>query len=396
MTPRPAPLRGRDPTESHRASTPLELLFDLTFVVAVSAVAAELAQAVERHRVAAGLVGYLTVFFAIWWAWMSFTWFASAYDCDDVPYRLATLLQMAGVLVLAASVHGAFGQGFTGITVGYVVMRVAALTQWFRVVAAGGPGAVTARRYAAGITVVQVLWVARLALPPALGLASFLLLVLAELAVPVWAERTAQTPWHAEHVTERYSLFTLIVLGESVLAATVAIRSGLDAEGLTLGLAVLSAAGLVLVFALWWLYFLRPFAEGLGRRPYGEYVFGYLHYGVFASLAALGAGLEVAASAVAHHEPGRTAALAVAVPVAVALLLLGGLRLVLGLAERTDLLGTVAAAVLVLAAALLAPSTSSGVALVTLLVVALVARGVRRGSGSRSASGSRDATPVPE
>ena len=48
------------------------------------------------------------VFFAIWWAWMNFTWFASAYDCDDVPYRLTMFVQIAGALILAAGVPAMF------------------------------------------------------------------------------------------------------------------------------------------------------------------------------------------------------------------------------------------------------------------------------------------------
>ncbi len=73
------------------------------------------------------------VFFAIWWAWMNFTWFASAYDVDDVPYRLLALVQMGGVLVLAAGVPSAFEhQDFFGITLGYFIMRIGLVAQWVR------------------------------------------------------------------------------------------------------------------------------------------------------------------------------------------------------------------------------------------------------------------------
>src|SRR6187402_3508026 len=81
-----APMRARSPHEPHRAATPLELLFDLVFVVAIAQAAAGLHHSIAEAHVLAGLAGYLMVFFAIWWAWMNFTWFASAYDCDDVPY----------------------------------------------------------------------------------------------------------------------------------------------------------------------------------------------------------------------------------------------------------------------------------------------------------------------
>src|SRR5471030_3410623 len=93
-----APMRARSPLEPHRTSTPLELFFDLVFVVAISQAAGELHHAIAAGRTLEGLAGYLLVFFAIWWAWMNFTWFASAYDCDDVPYRLAVFVQMAGAL----------------------------------------------------------------------------------------------------------------------------------------------------------------------------------------------------------------------------------------------------------------------------------------------------------
>src|SRR5689334_5469635 len=73
-------LQGRDPHEEHRASTPLELFVDLCFVVAVAQAASQLHHALAEGHVTDALVGYPTVFFAIWWAWMNFTWFASAYD----------------------------------------------------------------------------------------------------------------------------------------------------------------------------------------------------------------------------------------------------------------------------------------------------------------------------
>ena len=128
------PMTGRDRDEEHRASTPLELLFDLCFVVAVAGAASSLHHGLTDGHFGHALVGYLTVFFAIWWAWMNFTWFASAYDTDDVAYRLLTFVQMTGALVLAAGVPRAFDrQDFAVVTVGYVIMRLAMLVQWLRV-----------------------------------------------------------------------------------------------------------------------------------------------------------------------------------------------------------------------------------------------------------------------
>ena len=103
-------MRARSPHEPHRTATPLELLFDLVFVVAIAQAASGLHHAVSAGHVVEGLGGYLMVFFAIWWAWMNFTWFASAYDSDDLPYRLAVFVQITGALVLAGGVAPMFEQ----------------------------------------------------------------------------------------------------------------------------------------------------------------------------------------------------------------------------------------------------------------------------------------------
>ena len=96
-----ADLVPRSPTESHRAATPLELFLDLCFVVGVAQAAASLHHAIAEGHLHTALIGYPMVFFAIWWAWMNFTWFASAFDTDDWLYRTLTIVQMGGVLVLA-------------------------------------------------------------------------------------------------------------------------------------------------------------------------------------------------------------------------------------------------------------------------------------------------------
>ncbi len=127
-------MQPRDVHERHRASTPLELLVDLSFVVGVSQVAASLHAAIIEGHVRSAIVAYPIVFFSIWWAWVNFTWFASSYDTDDVPYRLATLLQIAGVLVITAGVPRAFDHQDMAIsTFGYAITRVGLISQWMRV-----------------------------------------------------------------------------------------------------------------------------------------------------------------------------------------------------------------------------------------------------------------------
>ncbi|MGW0479689.1 low temperature requirement protein A [Nonomuraea sp. NPDC003214] len=323
-------MRPRAVDEPHRAASELELLFDLTFVVAIAAATAQFAHAVADGHALPGLVLFLQVFFAIWWAWMNFTWFASAYDTDDVPYRLLTMVQMGGVLVLAAGVPAAADHAdFGAVTLGYFIMRIALVAQWVRAAVEDPAGRRTALRYAAGITVVQAGWVLRLvlveagAVPEGARLPLFVALAAAELAVPVWAERAGRTHWHPHHIAERYGLFTIILLGESVLAATRGVAGALAAARTGAPLVVMAVSGLVLLFALWWVYFLLPAGEGLEERPHLSYLWGYGHYGVFAALAALGAGLEVAAEQTGHDVTATPLAIgyAVAIPAAVFLVL---------------------------------------------------------------------------
>jgi low temperature requirement protein LtrA len=376
---------GRRSDEEHRHATVLELFFDLCFVVAVAQAAASLHHAISEGHIADGVVGYLLVFFAVWWAWMNFTWFASAYDTADIAYRLTTLVQIAGALVFAAGVPRAMDErDFAVTTVGYVIMRLAMVTQWLRAARADPARRRGCLRFAFGVTLVQIGWVARLALPEGWDMAAFVVLVVAELAVPVWAERLAHTTWHPEHIAERYGLFTLIVLGESVLAATVAIQSALDAPVAVAGLATTAVGGMLTVFSMWWLYFAKDAARLLTSLRAG-FIWGYGHYLIFASAAAVGAGLAVNVDhAVGQAHLGATAAAAsFTVPVAVFLLAMWVLHWVpqhIGGWHRA-LAPTFAAAVL------LATFTPQPVLVTGLLMAAMVVAGILatrpRGSSRR-------------
>ncbi|MFF8846760.1 low temperature requirement protein A [Streptomyces sp. NPDC015127] len=313
-------MKARSREESHRTATPLELFFDLCFVVAVAQAGVQLVHAVAENHAATGVAGYLYVFFGVWWAWMNFTWFASAYDCDDVPYRIATLIQIAGVLVYAAGVPRAFvDNDWTVAVVGYLVMRVALTAQWLRAAASepSGPARRTAVRYAVGLVLCQAAWVALLSAPEGSRRWLFLIVIVGELLVPVVAERDHQTAWHPHHIVERYGLFTLIVLGETMHAATTAVQSALDEHGDLGELLPIAMGGLLIVFAAWWVYFAIPAHERLVSNRQAI-PWGYGHLLIFASAAAVGAGLEVAVEeAVGQAHVSTTAAsAAVTIPAA--------------------------------------------------------------------------------
>jgi low temperature requirement protein LtrA len=312
------PMRPRDPEEEGRAATTLELFFDLVFVIAVATAARSL-----HHELAEGhwdgIVSYLMVFFAVWWAWMNYTWFASAFDTDDWLYRVLTVLQMGGVLILAAGIREAFDSGeLVLVTIGYVVMRVAMVAQWLRA-AHDSPLARTARAYAVGIVIVQVLWLVRLALPPETDVATFVLLAGAEITVPYVAERIGNTPWHPHHMTERYGLFTIILLGESLLASANAIFDALADDKHVPELVALAALALVVSAALWWIYFWAPHHHVIRRA---NFLWGYGHYFIFAAAGAISAGIEVQIDVITDHTElsDVAASFTLSVPIAIFLL----------------------------------------------------------------------------
>ncbi|MEU4202487.1 low temperature requirement protein A [Streptomyces sp. NPDC045470] len=284
--------RGR--SEAHRAATPLELFFDLCFVVAVAQAGRQLVHALAEGHPGHGVPGYLMLFFAIWWAWVNFSWFSSAYDTDDTLYRVVTLVQIAGVLILAAGVPRAFDGDFAVVWFGYLVMRLALVAQWLRAAhGSTGPERTTALRYAAGVTLCQAGWLAVLLSPEDVRPWVFLALAVAELAVPTVAERDHQTAWHPHHIAERYGLFVIIMLGETVSAATVAVQSAVDEQEELGNLLPIAAGGLLLIFAAYWIYFAVPIHLHLSSNRQA-FLWGYGHYLVFGSAAAIGAGIEVA------------------------------------------------------------------------------------------------------
>ncbi|GAA1776077.1 low temperature requirement protein A [Agromyces lapidis] len=325
---------GRDPNESHRSATPLELLFDLTFVVAFSQAGAQAAHLLELGHFGSALIAFTLAVFAICWAWINYSWLASAYDNDDAYVRVATMVQMVGVLVMALGMPEFFHSIDGGehvdngvIIAGYVVMRISTIALWLRV-ARHDPGSRrTALRYAALLGVVQLAWIVLIIvnLPFALTLWLWVLLGVCEMAVPPLAERRGGgTPWHPHHIAERYGLLVIITLGEVVLGTILAVSAVVEELGWSIDAAAVAFGGTLLAFGLWWTYFMMPSGKLLSAFRRRSYLWGYGHMVVFGSLAATGAGLHVAANAIegeAHIDDVAVLA-TIVVPVAIFLMAL--------------------------------------------------------------------------
>ena len=147
---------------------------------------------------------------------------------------------------------------------------------------------------------------------------ALIVLALAEMVAPVVIEsRLGRPPWNAGHIAERFSLLTLITLGEVIAATTAAVAALVQEQGWSGGAVVVVASGLVLAAALWWAYFLIPSRPVLERWPDRIYAWRYAHLPMFGSIAAVGAGLRVSAAAVEEGELSLLRiALGLAVPVA--------------------------------------------------------------------------------
>lgn len=376
-------MTGRSEDESHRTATPLELFFDLSFVLAFSAASAQLSHAVAADHLSSGLVGFVFSMFAIVWAWINFTWFASAYDTDDWLFRVTTMVQMVGVLVLALGIPPLFASLEHGkhldnsiMVAGYVIMRLAMVFQWMRAAKQDPARRAACLAYAKAIALAQIGWVALIALPttPWQTFVLMLPLYVVELGGPLFAERRrGGTPWHAHHVAERHGLLAIIALGECLLGTIAALSVLVERQdGLSVDVVVLGLAGTGLAFTMWWLYFTLPSGEVLHRRRRLGFRWGYGHIAVFMAIAATGAGLHVAA----YYLQGESkvgavgVVLATAVPVTVFGLCLAVLYAVLVGLDRAALRNGLAALALLALAVILA---AAGVAVPWCLLVVMLA-----------------------
>jgi low temperature requirement protein LtrA len=322
-------MTSRDPEEPHRSATPLELLFDLTLVVAFSQAGTQMAHLLELGHYGPAIGAFSFSVFAICWAWINYSWLASAFDNDDLFFRLATMVQMIGVLILALGLPQMFHSIDEGVHVdnsvvvaGYVVMRVAMIALWLRIARHDESQRRNALTYAVLMAIAQIGWITQIFVDTPLGVTAgiFVALAIFEMLIPIIAElRGGRSPWHPHHIAERYGLLVIITLGEVVLGTILAVSAVVEAQGWSVEAALVAFGGTALAFGLWWAYFMMPSAEVLARHRERGFVWGYGHLFIFGSLAATGAGLHVAATVIDHtaHIDATAAILTLVIPVAI-------------------------------------------------------------------------------
>jgi low temperature requirement protein LtrA len=289
---RPVRLRAAD---EERHPTWLELFFDLCFVAAVAA----LASGLHHHPDARGVLTFAGLFVPVWWAWMGYTWYASAFDNDDVVFRVSWLAAMLLIIALASQAAAAADGDGAGFALAYGVLQLLLAALFLRGRRRETSARAFATRYAVGDLLGAALWLASaLVHPPVQYLlwAAGMAILMATPPLAVLAYRGKA--FNAAHVAERYGLFTIIVLGESV----VAVAAGLGGDRLTLPQTVTAALGFGVAACLWWIYFGSVRWSSLTRDSLlRSFTWGYGHLLVFAGVAAAAVGVHLAADAAGGH-----------------------------------------------------------------------------------------------
>jgi len=272
--------------------TPLELFFDLVFVLALT----QCTTLIVRDPSWEGLLKGVLVLGMLWWSWVGYAWLTSVVDPEEGVVRLAMFAAMAAFLIAALCVPGAFGADALLFACAYAAVRGAHIVL-FLLASRGDPALRRSVIGLAGSTAVSVglLLIAAFAHGGAqLGLWGLALVLDAGGPYLFGADG-----WHLVpgHFAERHGLIVIIALGESIVALGVGARPSLDA-----GVVLAAVLGVVVAAALWWVYFdvtaivaewrLSQAAEGRERNEMARDSYSYLHFLMVAGIALLAVGMK--------------------------------------------------------------------------------------------------------
>lgn len=281
--------------EGDRRSSWLELFFDLVFVVAVS----RLAHLLHDDHSLEGVATFFGLFLAVWWLWISFSYYADIFDAHDLWDKAAMFAAMLGATVLAVTLDGGVAED-SSIFAGTFGVLFGLLAVLYAYAGRSEPAAAELSRwYVTGSLTGSVLWFASLAVAPPGRYAVWALALVLNAAIsgPVAYARMTSAPRQVSHMPERFGLFIIVVLGEAVLA----IVDGNTATPWDDVSTVVAVLGFLLAVGIWWVYFAN-FDERLIDRALSEgraaqtrsFVYGYGHLVLYAAIAAFGVGLELA------------------------------------------------------------------------------------------------------
>ena len=275
-----APLPGAVAEPERRASW-LELFFDLCFVVAVGAVA----HVLHDEPSIEGIALFAALFIPVWWSWMEYAWYATSFPERGAFNRFGAFAAMLTVLAMATQVGSASHGDPRGFILAFVVFHAIVVALFLRAARLYPERQVFSIRYASGFGLAAAIWLVSLALPeeirPWIWIAALAVdLVTPWMAVLAVVERT----FDVSHIPERYGLFTIIVLGEAIIAVA---RSMSEAQW-TPEAVTAAVAGFAIAVVIWWAYFAHPHAELLERGRLASFIWGYGHIFVWMGIAITG------------------------------------------------------------------------------------------------------------
>jgi low temperature requirement protein LtrA len=287
----PQPMLWRPTRGDARRVTWIELFFDLVFVAVIAQVGAPLGE----HYVPLGVARYAFLLFVTWWAWHGYAVYTTRFDARDGIQRATTLLQMVAVVFMAANAEDDLAsESSAGFAAAYAIMRLILVAEYVRA-SSLAPARRLACEYAAGYGLAAAIWLASALVPPPARFALWGLALAVDVGTAVLTSRHATTlPPHAEHLPERFGLFTLILIGESLVAIVKGIQSQAD---WTPAAATPALGGIALVFAMWWGYFegaAGPADRHVRSRRDARWleVWSYAHVPLYVGVAVTGVGVE--------------------------------------------------------------------------------------------------------
>jgi low temperature requirement protein LtrA len=282
---RPPQLRTLD-DQGERHATWLELFFDLVFVICI----AEVVHTLEDYRSLGDFLGTAGLFVAVWWAWVGYTVYADRFDTDDLLHRVLVLAGMLAVIAMALSIHDALHGGSARFALSFVAVRGIVLLLNARARRHAAPARPLLNLYLTAFSIGASLWLVSLLVPEPARYVLWGIALVIELSAPwVGRRQIARAPIHASHLVERFGLFTLIVLGESVISVAQA-AAEVDWTAATVAAGV---GGFLAVTCLWWLYFDR-LDEGAIRSVLRGLIWNYAHLPLLAGLVSVAVGTELA------------------------------------------------------------------------------------------------------
>ena len=273
--------------DGDRHASWLELFFDIVFVVAITELSHQL---VLDHSVD-GFLRFAALFVPVFVAWQGYMAYATRFDTDDLVFRAAYFAGMLAVAAMATLIgdvaHGAHGAGFA---VAYVCLRSLVVALYWRAWRAVPEARPLVALYGGGYGLAAAAWLASLALDTPLRYWVWGIALVFELSLPPCSTRLHQRiRTSARHLPERWALFTLIVLGESV----VSIAAATAGTNWRLASATAAVLGFAAVAAVWWLYFDRQANVVLQGSAASVIVYSYAHLPLLLGLAAMSAGVSL-------------------------------------------------------------------------------------------------------